>query len=94
MREGEKDPYRSKRGHPRYVWHRTVELLVDSAVVYGRSRDICEAGIGLVCKKRLQEHQRVYIRCDENDPWVPTRVAQVTQSIGEFKAGMELTFEV
>jgi hypothetical protein len=36
----------------------------------------------------------VYIRCDENDPWVPARVAQVTQSIGEFRAGVELTFDV
>lgn len=94
MSEGEKDPYGSKRGHPRYVWYRTVELLVDGVVLYARSRDICETGIGLVCKKRLQEHQKVYVRCDDGDPWVPGRVAQVTQSVGAFKAGVELTFEV
>jgi hypothetical protein len=90
---GEKDSYEAKRGHPRYTWNRTMELQVDRTMVYVRSRDICETGIGLVCRCVFPEGVPVHIRRNEGDPWVPARVAHVTQTLGAYKVGVELRFE-
>jgi hypothetical protein len=90
---GERDSYEAKRGHPRYTWNRTMELQVEDTMVYVRSRDICETGIGLVCRGVFKEGAAVRIRRNEDDPWVPARVAHVTQTLGAYKVGVELQFE-
>jgi hypothetical protein len=90
---GEPDNHDIKRSCRRYAWHRPMELRAGKRIYYVYSRDISEEGIGLVCRDRLTDATQVELRRDENDPWVPARVAHCTQTVGAYKVGIELTFE-
>ncbi len=90
---GEPSSHDIKRSRRRYAWHRPMELRAGKRICYVYSRDISEDGIGVVCRNRLGETTRVELRRDENDPWVPARVAHCTQTVGAYKVGIELSFE-
>jgi len=94
MCEGEEDVYEGKRRDTRYTWNCQMELLVDDEILYVVSRDISQAGIGLVSKKRLCLNALVHIRHQETDPWVPAYVTHVTDTIGAQKVGIELSFDI
>ena len=89
---GDGDCFAGKRGQPRYPWQRPMELLIGGEVLYVQSRDISIDGLGLFCRRNLPQHDIVQIRRDENDPWVPARVAHVTQTVGGSKVGLDLDF--
>jgi len=88
------DPHVIKRTQVRFEWTRPMEMMVDGKMHYIYSRDINEEGIGLTCRERLHDHSRVHIRRDSNDPWVPARVAHCTQTVGAFKIGIQLVFDL
>lgn len=90
---GEVDTRDIKRSRRRYSWRRPMELRAGKRMHYIYSRDISEDGIGVVCRSRLGEATQVELRRDENDPWVPARVAHCTQTVGAYKVGIELAFD-
>lgn len=92
--EGKTDAYRSKRALPRHTWDRPLEMLIEDKVEYVYARDINSKGVGLVCKTRLQPQGVVHIRSNDAEPWVRCRVVHVTQTVGAYKVGVELRFEL
>jgi hypothetical protein len=90
----EQDTYNSRRGNLRTDWYYPLELLVGDKVYYANARDISETGIGLVCRQSLDVETDIFVRRDENDPWVPCRVRHVTETIGASKVGVEVSFEL
>lgn len=93
LREGQLDAYEAKRSAARCTWPHPLELRIGEEILYVQCRDICEGGVGLVCKRNLKHDQSVYIRRSDAEPWVKCRVAHVTGSIGSFKVGVELSFD-
>lgn len=91
---GQKDPHAVRRADPRYTWTRPMELMVDGTIHYVYTRDVSRDGVGLTCRERLDDESRVQLRRDSNDPWVPARVVHCTQTVGAFKIGIDLAFEV
>jgi hypothetical protein len=71
-----------------------MELLVDEHIHYVYSRDISEAGIGLLCKFRMVAGDVAYVRGEEGEPWIRCRVAHATPTVGAFKVGAELVFDL
>jgi hypothetical protein len=91
---GASDVYESKRHHMRFTWDRPLELMAHEQLHYVYSRDISDAGIGLLCKFHLDAGEVVYVRSSEEDPWVRCRVAHATPTIGAYKVGVELIFDL
>lgn len=91
--DSDQDAYGSRRDNIRTDWYCQMELLVGDQIVYANARNISGTGIGLICKKPLDAYQEIFVRRDENDPWVPCRVRHVTETIGAAKVGVELSFE-
>ena len=92
--QGEFDTYNAKRNQARCSWHQPMELLIDNEIVYVQCRDISNTGVGLVTKRNLNMDQTVHVRRDERDPWIQCRVAHVTRSVGAFRIGTELAFDI
>ncbi len=91
--EGRVESEPTKRGAFRYLWNQPLELLAGERIHYVHTRDLCDQGIGLVCRPELTEGDTVYVRRNENDPWIRCRVAHVTPTIGAFRTGVELLFD-
>lgn len=89
----EQDTYGSRRDNLRTDWYCQMEVLVGDEIIYANARNISGTGIGLILKKPLDAYQEIFVRRDENDPWVPCRVRHVTETIGAAKVGVELSFE-
>lgn len=87
------EPQPSKRSEVRYPWNMPMEMLASEHVHYVHCRDISSRGIGLICRIALCVDQRVYLRRDEQDPWVPCRVAHCTETVGANRVGVELHFD-
>ena len=90
---GQEEVRPSKRGDRRFLWNQTMELLIDQKVHYVQGRDVCERGVGLVCRVDFPIDGSVHLRRDEQDPWVRCRVAHVTPTIGAYRTGVELLFD-
>ena len=90
--EGDRDPFAGKRHGVRYTWNRRMELLMDAEILYVCARDISEKGIGLLSRQCLPLYEIVHLRRDDQDPWIPGRVAHVTQSVGFHKVGAQVEF--
>jgi hypothetical protein len=92
--DGKSDVYGSKRKVARYTWDRPLEMLVGEQINYVYARDISSNGLGLVCKFRPRPQEVVHIRSSDAEPWIRCRVAHVTQTVGAYKIGVELRFDV
>jgi hypothetical protein len=91
---GQLDNYEAKRQEARCSWQQPLELRIGDEIAYVQCRDICAGGIGLVAKRPLRLDQEVFVRSGEDEPWIKCRVAHVTRTVGAFKVGVELTFDL
>lgn len=91
---GEADAYDAKRAQRRYAWYQPLELKVGDRIYYINSRDINEEAVGVTCRHELRVGDIVYLRRDASEPWVRSRVKHVTQTVGSYKAGIQLFFDI
>jgi hypothetical protein len=87
-------PMTIKRGEIRYDWPCSIQLLVGDQTHYVYSRDISTKGIGLTFRHELPEGTIVYVKRDEQDPWIPARVMHCTATVGSHKVGLAFAFDV
>jgi hypothetical protein len=54
------------------------------------SYDISSLGAGIIIRHALQTGDVVQLRRDPHEPWIPLRVAHVTQTVGGYRIGLRL----
>jgi hypothetical protein len=82
------DTYAARRTEPRYEWHCLLELQVNGKVQYVQTRDISRHGIGINTRLTLEDGQKVMVRREEPDPWIPAKIKRATQTVGGYKVGV------
>jgi len=87
------EPQPSKRADVRFAWNTAMELMDGEHVHYVHCRDISRSGMGILCRTPFEPGDRVYLRRDERESWVPCRVAHCTATVGTYRMGMELHFD-
>lgn len=95
-KSGIKDTYAGKRRTPRYQMELPVVLEVDGdsprcRMLYVKSRDISQNGIGVACREKLRPHTPVRVYVDDGEASVTGTVRHASTMLGGYIVGIEFT---